>query len=397
MKPLPDTRLPDPHRIRVLLLTDEMEVGGTQRQIVHIARQLDRRRFEPTVLYFRNPSVFVDELEAAGVPAVQIEKRSRLDLHFLGGLVRELGAGCYDVMHCFSFSGELWGALARRLVPAQRRPVLLSSVRGTYEWYSPLQWRLKRWVSGESRRIIANSAAGADYARARMGLPEGAIELVYNGVAAPPPCGPQARSRVRESLGVGPATPLALFVGRLVEHKNLPTLLQAMRLLPEAGPGLQLAIAGDGPLRAALAQEIEALGLEGRVRLLGERNDVPDLMAAANFLVLPSFREGLSNVILEAMMAGLPVIASRRGGNLELVEHDRTGLLFDAPDAQALADAMTELASEPSLRLRLAAAARARVQEHHSVAAMVRAFERHYAAAFAERPAPAVRLASTAG
>lgn len=396
MKPLPEIRQPGAQRLRVLLLTDEMEVGGTQRQIVHIARGLDRQRFDPAVLYFRSPSVFVDELEDAGVPVIQVPKRGRFDPDFLLRLVRVLRAGRFDVMHCFAFSGELWGAVARRFLPAAQRPVLLSSVRGTYEWYAPWQWRLKRWVSGQSQAVIANSAAGADYARLKMGLPDDAIELVYNGVSVPPP-GPQARSRVRGELGLGPATPLALFVGRLVEHKNLPTLLQAMRQLQEGPLGLRLAIAGDGPLRGAVEHEIQALGLQQRVQLLGERKDISDLMAAASFLVLPSLREGLSNVILEAMTAGLPVIASRRGGNIELIEHERTGLLFDAPDAAALAQAMASLACDGAQRLRLAAAARARAQQHHSVPAMVRAIERHYAAAHGQRPFPAASLARTTG
>ena len=159
-------------KTRVLLLTDEMEVGGTQRQIVHIARHLDRERFEPSVLFFRNPSFFVGELERAGVRVIQVEKHGRLDLGFVWRLVQTLRRERYDVMQCFAFSGELWGAVARRLLPRARRPALISSVR----------WRIKRWVSGQSERVIANSRMGAEYACERMGLPAGAIRVSYNGV-----------------------------------------------------------------------------------------------------------------------------------------------------------------------------------------------------------------------
>lgn len=124
--------LSSPGKTRLLLLTDEMEVGGTQRQIVHIAAQLDRRLFEPTVLFFRNPSFFVDELKAAGVRVIQVPKQGRLDLRFVMRLKRELELGQFDVMHCFAFSGELWGAFARRMLPRSAQPALISSVRGTY-------------------------------------------------------------------------------------------------------------------------------------------------------------------------------------------------------------------------------------------------------------------------
>lgn len=379
-------------KTRVLLLTDEMEVGGTQRQIVHIAKGLDRRRFEPSVLFFRNRSFFADELEAAGVPVIQVDKRGRLDVRFLRELVNRLRDGRYDVMHCFAFSGELWGAAARRLLPTARRPVLLSSVRGTYEWYSPLQWRIKRWVSDQSARIVANSTAGADYARRKMRLADDAIDVTYNGVEMP--AIETARSEaLRRGLVPGEGGALGLFVGRLIVHKNLPTLLRACRLLHERAVPLRFAIAGDGPMRAELEAQIAALGLQDRVLLLGQRADVAELMSAADFVVLPSLREGLSNVILEAMMSGKPVIASRAGGNVELVEHDRTGILFETEDAVALAAAMQSLVDDPARRGVLADAGRRRAHERYSVPAMVRAFENHYTEAAAQRRAGSVMSA----
>ncbi len=360
-------------KTRVLLLTDEMEVGGTQRQIVHIARHLDRERFEPSVLFFRNPSFFVGELEQDGVRVIQVEKRGRLDLGFVWRLVQTLRRERYDVMQCFAFSGELWGAVARRLLPRARRPALISSVRGVYEWYSRWHWYIKRWVSGQSDRIIANSRMGAEYACARMGLPSGAIRVSYNGVQSV-----QGAPGLRTELGVPEEGVLVLFVGRLVVHKDVPTLLKAAALLRTRVPGLRVALAGDGPLRDSLAREVQALGLGDVVHLLGQRDDVPDLIESADVIVLPSLREGLSNVILEGMMGGKPVVASRAGGNIELIEHDRSGLLFDIGDAQALAVALERLARDTALRVRLGNGARQRALTEFSIPSMVQAYEKHY-------------------
>ena len=146
-------------------------------------------------------------------------------------------------------------------------------------------------------------------------------------------------------------------------------------------------------MRAELEGQIRTLGLESTVLMLGQRSDVGALMAAADFVVLPSFREGLSNVILEAMMSGKPVIASRAGGNVELVEHERTGLLFEIEDAPALADAMQALAQDPARRAFLAEGGQARANERYSVPAMVRAIENHYAEAAQQRRAGPVMSA----
>jgi glycosyltransferase involved in cell wall biosynthesis len=368
---------PPPKKIRILLLTDEMEVGGTQRQIVSIAKHLDRSCFEATVLFFRNPSFFVQQLESSGVRVIQVPKRGRLDLGFVWQLRQVLLRERFDVVQCFAFSGELWGAVARWLLPAAKRPVLVSSVRGVYVWYSALQWRIKRWVSGQSVRIIANSSMGAQYACERMGLPGTAVQITYNGVDAPVLV-PDQVPLLRAQQQVPPAGVLVLFVGRLIEIKDVPTLLRAVARLHERVPGLRLAVAGEGPARGALQGLVVDLGLQGVVQFLGQRGDTAELMAGADIVVLPSLREGLSNVILEAMMAARPVVASRAGGNTELITHAHNGLLFEIGDDAALADALQLLANDSTLRLQLGQNAKSDAQNKFSTPAMVRSYEQHY-------------------
>lgn len=359
-------------RVRLLFITDEMEVGGTQRQIVHIAKGLDRKIFETTVAYFCHRSFLVDELADAGIRVVQIPKRMRFDPLFVRKLVQFLRAGQFDLVHCFSFTGELWGAVARRLLPGAIRPVLVTSIRSIYDWYSPLQWKVKRWTSTEASAVIANSRAGAEDARVRMGLQPGAIKVIYNGV----------RDASAAAMATPPASPhdavTALFVGRLVEHKNVSVLLRAMKRLIHAKVLIRLWIVGDGPLRSALAEQIVAAGLGDAIEFLGERSDTSTLMATADFIVMPSLREGLSNVILEAMAAGRAVIASAVGGNVELVEAMQTGLLFESDDDVALADAMLRLTEDRPLRESLGARGRQLALDRFTISAMVRETQAAY-------------------
>ncbi|HET9576200.1 MAG TPA: glycosyltransferase family 4 protein [Usitatibacter sp.] len=358
-----------PHEpLRVLLLIDEMEVGGTQRQIVELARGMDRARFTPTVAYFRNRSHLADELAQASVRVDCIPKNGRIEPRFVRDLVRYVHAGRFHVMHCFSLTAELWGAVAHGCLPRARRPALFTSLRSTHDWYSRSQWMIKRWVSRRSCRVIANSRAGSDYARERMGLAEGAIQVVYNGVATAPE-GP---------VPAGDGALLLQFVGRLVDHKNLPLLLRALRTALDRGVPVRLRIAGDGPLRPACEEMIRSLRLSNRVEMLGERRDATRLIAGSHVVVLPSLREGLSNVILEAMMVGRPVIASAVGGNVELIEPEATGLLFPSGDHDALARQIGRLAAEPGLRLAMGRQARHRALERFSVRAMVDNMQRHY-------------------
>ena len=362
-------------RLRLLVVSDEMEVGGTQRQITRMLLGLDREAFEPTLVYFRERSFFVDQLEAAGIRVVRIDKRRRVDPGFFLRLRGFVARGGFDVVHCFSITAELWGALALASIAPARRPALLSSIRNTYDWEHPLRRRIKAFAARRSWRVVANSQAGASGAAQAMGLEPRRLPVIYNGVESDDATQADV-AHLRQTLGIDAGVPVVLFVGRLVEHKDVPTLLRSVARLRERG--LCLLLAGDGPLAPALRADIDRLDLGGRVRLLGQRDDTAALMRLSDMVVLPSVSEGLSNVIIEAMMQGLPVIASRVGGNVELVGHDATGLLFEAGDDAGLAACMARLLDDPALRARLGAAAGRRALRDFSVRGMVDAYSSLY-------------------
>ncbi len=358
--------------IKVLLVTDEMEAGGTQRQISHLARGLDRSRFRAEVAYFRNRSFLVDELLQAGIPVVHVPKRARLDPLFLSRLRRLIHRGNYDVLHAFSFTGELWSAVAGLMGGG---PSLVTSVRGRYEWYSPWQWRLKAWVARRSHCAVANSAAGAAYAALRMRLPAQQIRVVRNGVEPAPGTGAAA---VRTELGLKAETVAGLFLGRLVSIKNVESLLRATARLPNLRTPFALLIAGDGPLRGQLERLASDLGVGHRTRFLGERRDAGALLEASDFLVLPSIQEGLSNVLLEAMAMERAVVASDVPGNREVVTHGAQGLLYPSGDEEALARCLCTMIEDEPTRRRLGTAGGALARKEFSVTSMVRAMESIY-------------------
>lgn len=353
---------------RLLVVIDEMEVGGSQRQIVRLLLGLDRTCWQPELAYFRGDSFLVAEVAGAGIPVHHLPKRGRLDPRFLAAFTRLLWRGHYDLVHAFSLTAELWSIIARAPVPGQL--MVVASERnqqvGQPAWY----WWLKRFVLTRSVAAIANSDAGARTTARHTGMPPDFFDTVHNGVPVPAPLSAPERETVRAGIGVPAGRVLALFVGRLVPQKNLECLLAAMEML-EPGCRPWLAVVGDGPLRTMLEHRAGKARAAGDVCFLGERDDATRLMQAADFLVLPSHFEGMPNVLLESMAAGCPVIASNVDGNRELVEHECTGLLFDPGEPEALAMCLQRLTGDTQWRSQLALRARDHVEQHFGIPALV--------------------------
>ncbi|MDQ3289171.1 MAG: glycosyltransferase [Pseudomonadota bacterium] len=354
-------------RRRVLVVIDGMEVGGSQRQIQQLLACLDPAHWEPELAYFRCDSHLVEAIRNSGIPVHYLPKRRRIDLPFLLAFARLLRRRDYALVHAFSLTAELWAVLARGL--AGRSPPLIASERSFYLAKPAWHWLLKRIVFGASTAVIANSAIGARSTALRTRMPQALFATVANGVELPARIDGVERAALRAELGVPETRAMGLFVGRLVAVKNLPCLVRALASLPSAQRPW-MGLAGGGPLRDELEELAARLGVAEDIGFLGERRDVPRLLQAVDFLVLPSHFEGQSNAVLEAMAAGCPVIASNVGGTPELVHDGRTGLLFPTDDADALAASMSRLVSEPDLRMRLARSAREHVATNHSPAAL---------------------------
>jgi glycosyltransferase involved in cell wall biosynthesis len=223
--------------------------------------------------------------------------------------------------------------------------------------------------------LIGNTRAIIDYAAAN-GWPRERMTYLPNFVAdaratAPPPAAPVAAPDLQR--------PLALAIGRLHPNKGFDLLLEALAVTRE----VSLWIAGDGPLRSRLERHATRLGLGGRVRFLGWREDVPRLLAAADLLVCPSLHEPLGNVVIEAWSAGLPVVATASDGPASLIENDESGILVPLPGtrgggAQALADAIERVCSDDALRGRLGRAGRRAYEAEFTESVVVAAYRRFF-------------------
>ena len=233
--------------------------------------------------------------------------------------------------------------------------------------------RLRRVLSPLITRFVTVSHDLARWLVEDVRLPARKVLTIPNGVALERFAGtglPEARRR----LGLPADVPIVGTVGRLDPVKDQAGLVRSFAAVRSAHPDALLLVAGEGPCRADLARLIEELGVGRQVRLLGDRPDVPTVLGALDLFVLPSIAEGMSNTVLEAMAAGLPVVATRVGGNGEMVEDGVTGRLVRPQDPDGLAAVIAAYLEDPHLRATQGKAGRQRAAEHFSLDRMCAAY-----------------------
>jgi sugar transferase (PEP-CTERM/EpsH1 system associated) len=222
-------------------------------------------------------------------------------------------------------------------------------------------WIRRRFAPLVSHFVAVSRDLGR-WLREDVRVPAAKVSTIYNGVDLARFSG-SSRLEARETLGLSPETPVVCTVGRLDPVKDQAGLVRAFAGLLSVHPEAVLLIAGDGPCRDDLTRVVAELGVARNVRLLGECRDVPSVLAATNLFVLPSIAEGMSNTLLEAMAAGLPVVATRVGGNPELVDDGVTGRLVPSRDPAALREAMAAYLDDPHLGAAHGKASRQRAAE----------------------------------
>jgi glycosyltransferase involved in cell wall biosynthesis len=357
----------------VLFLIDELDIGGTEQQLLELVKRLDRRAYLPMVCCFR-PGRIAEEIAAAGVPMFHLRKHAKVDLSLLYRLWRLMRRERIELLQTYLFTANTWGRLAAIMAGV---PLIVSSERNVDMWEKPSTRRIARGLSRWTDATIANSTAVQDYL-VRRGLTASKIQVIYNGVDAGRFASALAPDRLRHELGIPPQQALVGLIARLEPQKDIPTFLQAAAQLIARRLHVYFLVIGGGSLQEQLQQQAQTLGLAGRVIFTGPRRDVPRLLAACDISVMSSLKEGMSNTILESMMAGKPVVATSVGGNTELIQPGKTGFLVPPRDPVALAAAIQELVDDPSLAQAMGRRAHARIRQHFSVEAMVAATQRLY-------------------
>jgi glycosyltransferase involved in cell wall biosynthesis len=326
--------------VRIAFCITDLDPGGAERALVQLVTRLDRARWEPAVFCLAGRGALADELSAAGVPVVCLGASHWTGVGAVWRLCRELRRFRPTLLQTFLFHANLAGRLAGRLAGVL---TIVSGIRVAEKRSRVYLW-LDRWTNWLVATNVCVSQAVADFSIAEGGLSRRKIVVIHNGVDVARFAG--ARPAELSALGIPERSRTLLTIGRLDRQKGLLDLIEAAGVVVQKHPDAHFLLVGEGPERAALERAVRERGLAARVHFAGWRADVPELLSAGCALVLTSHWEGLPNVILEAMAAGMPVVASRVEGTAELVIDGQTGRLVPSRSPELLAAALEALLND---------------------------------------------------
>lgn len=373
----------------IAFFSPELVSGGTQRHLLEVLRLIDRSRFTPIVVSAKGTGPLGAVVRAAGVELVELRLGPSMASRDFLRCVREatdvLRARRVAVVQYFEWRAGLIAIAAARRAGGCR----LVAARRSVPKERGLQRALAELVVRVADRIVVN---------AEMLRPSGGAgqrtDVIPSGVDTDRFAPGRDRAAAKSCLGLTPETVVIGTVGRLEPRKGTDTLLEAVAALGPEHPHAMLVVVGEGPLRGELGARAERLGIASRVRFLGDRADVDEILAALDVFVLPSRTEGMSNALLEAMAMALPVVATAVGGTPEVIADGRSGLLVPADDPAAMAAAVGRVLADPARSNALGESARAVVEERYGARSMVRRLEGIYAAVAGDHanpePAPLV-------
>ncbi len=365
---------------RVVLLIPTLDRSGAEKQFTLLATRLPRDEFDVRAIALTRGGPYADELQAAGIPLTVIGKRAKFDPFSFWRLRAELVRQDPDILHTWLFSANAYGRLCAHAIP---RAKVVVSERCVDSWKANWQLWLDRRLIARTDRLVGNSASVVEFYR-ELGVPSEKLACVPNGIECEPNgcegegTKPSRREQLLTELNLSPDSFVVGFIGRLAKQKRVEDLIWAVEILRQIRPQLQLVVIGDGPERERLERFTRNIHCDRHVTFLGHREDAARFLPAFDVFGLASSFEGMSNSVMEAMSAGLPIIASDIPPNRELVVQSETGFLFKLADTVGIMQFVRRLIDEQGLAERLGQAGRERIQREFNIPRMVEGYANIY-------------------
>lgn len=361
--------------IPIIHLITELDRGGAQTALYRLLAHSDRQRYAPHVLCLYNgDKVVAQQIRQLGIPVTDLGMTAQWRFDALWRLHRILRQERPFLLHTWMFHANIPGRVLGRLA---RVPVIISSERTMGQ-----EGRFRRWLNRLSGNmpdsVICVSQQVADFAANEIGLPRAKLAVIRNGIDPAQFDNLPDQPTARAEFGLPSQGNIIAAVGRPRPVKGFDYLLTAFAQIAAAYPDLHLVFVGDGPDKRPLQTAAQQLPDANRVLFLGDQQEIPRLLAGVDMLVLPSLWEGLPNVVLEAMAARLPVVATAVGGTPELITHNETGLLVPPQNPEALAEAISQLLDHPEQAAQMGQNGRQRAAEQFTIERMVEQTEALY-------------------
>ncbi len=345
--------------MRALWLIKGLGAGGAERLLALSARLRDRGTVDPRVVYLlAHKRALLAEFDAAGVPTTCLGARASWDPRWLFALRRLCRSRRFDIVHSHSPLTTIGARLVLRTLPRRDRPILVTTEHNVWDSHA----RATRLADATTARGNETHLAVSEAVRASMPnrLRPGTKVIQYGVDVGEVRASGADREAARRSLGVGPHDILIGTVANLRATKGYPDLLTAARIVVDRVDNARFVALGQGPMQRELQLQADALDLGDRFRFLGYRSDAAYVMSAFDIFCLASHHEGLPIALMEALVLGVPVVATDVGGIAELVTDGREAVLVPPGETQRLADALTALARDPARRAEMSCRARVR-------------------------------------
>lgn len=348
---------------KVGFIITDLEVGGAELALERYIGYLQTAGADVFVCSLKSSGPVGQRLCERGVPVIPLGMNAHNFPLGLIHLVRLLRSERPATVCSMMFHANVAARLTRLLAPT---PVLVSMER-TMRQHSWLQLALDRMTVALADRVVAVSPAVRLYAIERLGVPDKKVEVIPNGVDVSRLSHLPDPLESRSHFGFDASDLVITCVANFRPVKGHCFLIQAFEQVHKEHPAARLLLIGDGIIRDQLQQSAASLGVSSRVKFAGELQDIRYALAASSVFVMPSLTEGMSNAILEALAAGIPVVATSVGGNTDLIRDGENALLVPPSDIKALAAAILRLARNPIEAERLGRNARASVSIDHSL------------------------------
>ena len=361
---------------KILQITHDLDLGGLQQVIVHLCTYINRDLFDVSVLCLREKGMFATVIENMGIRVFSLDQNLLgVDYFAFVKICRILKNECIDIVHTHNTQPFIDGGLAAVLAGVQT--VIHTDHARKYpdkRSYMFAEWLLSHFVY----KVIGVS----DHTRLELiryeKMSPRKVVTIPNGIDPSKLEGKIDKKALLKDLNINNRNPVIGFCGRIAEQKGLIYLLQALPAICSSFPEAVVLLAGDGPLRQDLEHRSQEMGIGDKVKFLGTRQDIPSLLKVFDVFVLPSIFEGLPMVVLEAMAAGCPVVATDVGGTSTAIDNGKTGILVGPENPGELARGITALLTDRELRNRIIAAAKESVNNNFSAKKMTQRYEQLY-------------------
>ena len=361
-------------RIKIVHLVTSLEVGGAQHNMLLGLPRLDPEKYEHILISIMDRMQMEQQFKEQGIEVHSLGLNRKIDLAValrLRSLLKKLRP---DILHTYLIHGNVLGRIVGRLVGV---PIIIGSEL-TIGQAGTLGKLLTKLTNPLTNAVEVNSETVGKAVVADLGVPKEKIEVIFPGLDLDAFSGTVNRTNIRSEIGVSDDQHLVLFVGRLRPVKGPEYGIKAFAVAVSKNPNLHLVLVGEGEQRSFLENFTTELGIEEKTTFLGARKDLPDVLSAADSILMPSLTEGFPRVANEAMAASKPIVATRVGGIPEAIIDGVTGLLVESKDIDAMSDAIIRVSSDTELQQQIGNTARQHAEVHYSAASYVSRLDEMY-------------------